>query len=109
MERTGRIIALVSGALSFIFGVMLTVAMLTTDTSFDTPAYFYALLIIGVLLMLCGVSGITGGILIGRRNRAARVLLLIAAIAGLPSSLIFFVLMMNARKHTVPDADLFPE
>ncbi len=95
--RSARITSFVSGALTLIFGILLTIGMLNSLNGFSPIAMAYILLAVGILTAVGGIRGIVGGALVGRDLATARRLMLAAAICTLPMGFIFFFLFMATR------------
>jgi hypothetical protein len=97
MQQTAKITSIVGGALTLIFGALLTIAMLNEIRFFSPVGIAYILLAVGILSAVGGVLGLIGGIRVGRNLAAARRLMLAAAVCTLPMGFIFFFLFMATR------------
>lgn len=98
MIRKSRIYSISIGTFIFLLGLFMLVGL---------PAGLFGqgaegvLITFGVLFFLCGAFGLAGGLLLHTRLKLARVLLLVAALLGIPLGLVFFFVFMYARKGTL--------
>jgi O-antigen ligase len=98
MLRKSRIYSITAGIIAFLLGLFTLISVLIGLMGSGGEGL---LLTIAILFLLCGAFGTAGGVLLGIRLRPARVLLLVAALIGLPLGLVFFMIFMYARKGTL--------
>jgi FtsH-binding integral membrane protein len=98
MIRKSRIYSITAGGIALALGLFALVSTLAGLSGSDVEGL---LLAIAALFLICGGFGLAGGLLLRARLKLARVLLLVAAIAGLPLGLVFYFIFMYARKGTL--------
>lgn len=98
MLKKSRVYSVTAGSVAFMIGLF---TLIITRENFMGSEVEVLLLCTAALFLLCGAFGIVGGLMLNTHLKTALILLLVAAIIGLPIGVLFFMIFMYARKGTL--------